>query len=421
MMKIKTILCSVSAALILNGCTTNQAQNESKSIDNELILRENSGINSQINIGEITKTTDIQSENSDKLNYSEQKGIWLSYIDLNELFYQKSRKEFTEGFEKVCHNCKSIGVNTLYIHVRAFGDAFYDSKLFQKTKTFGDIDYDPFEIMVETAHKNKLSVHAWINPLRCETASEIEKADSSFQISKWYSSNSDILKYNPTDEHYWLDPSYNEVVELICGGVKEIIDNYDVDGIHFDDYFYPTTDECFDEKAFSLSGESDLKEWRTHNIDKLVKAVYETIKSCDKNILFGISPQGNIQNNYEYMYADVGKWCSESGYIDYILPQIYFGFENSVLPFESCADEWSRLVTNERVQLITGLAAYKIYSDDEFIAKTDILSLQISSIRQLENYGGYAFYNYISLFPSDSGKAQAANRQIDSIKKTGGI
>ena len=408
---------AAAIALALCGCT---AVSGNEYIDNDLILKDNSGIPSQIELRQKPVKVLEKTAQSEKLNYSEQKAMWMSYIDLNELFYQKSEDEFVKGFEEVCHNCKSIGVNTLYVHVRAFGDAFYNSKLFQKTKTLGNTDYDPLAIMTDIAHNNGLSVHAWINPLRCESSAELEKADSTLQITKWYNEQSDRLKYIESDEHYWLDPAYNDVRDLICDGIAEIIENYDIDGIHFDDYFYPTTDESFDEVAFSQSGEGNLKCWRTENINKLVKSVYKTVKDHNKNIVFGISPQGNISNNYDYMYADVGKWCSESGYIDYIAPQIYFGFENSVLPFESCADEWSALVTNDEIKLVIGLAAYKIYSDDEFMQKSDILSLQINSIKQLDNYGGYAYYNYISLFPADSDKAEAAGKQLDNIKKTGG-
>lgn len=416
-MKLKRQALMLSLALMLSGCAVSS---ESEPKSNELILKDNSGIISQLKISSIKQKDKQDSEPSHKLNYSEQKAMWLSYIDLGELFYQKSEEEFTEGFEEVCRRCRSIGINTLYIHCRAFGDAFYNSKLFQKTKTLGDTDYDPLEIMVKTAHDNTLSVHAWINPLRCESAEYLEAADDSLTITKWYKSGDDKLKYISTDDHYWLDPAYKDVRELICGGVSEIIENYDIDGIHFDDYFYPTTDLSFDEKAFSASDDTDLKHWRTENINALVADVYNTVKNCDKDVLFGISPQGNIQNNYEYMYADVGKWCSEPGFIDYIAPQIYFGFENSVLPFESCADDWNTLVTSDSVSLVIGLAAYKIYSDDEYINKTDILSLQISRAKELSHYSGYAFYNYISLFPADSDKAQTADKHLQGIKKTGG-
>lgn len=411
-MRIKALLC-VALALVLTGCSNAYSCKKDHS---NIILKDNSGIRSQIQQTDDNKTK-IDKAIENKLNYKEQKAIWLSYIDLSELFYENTEQEFITSFEMVCDNCKSLGVNTLYIHCRAFGDAFYRSKLFQKTKTFGKISYDPLKLMIVIAHNNDLSVHAWINPLRCETAEQLDNVDTSLQITKWYRSGDDRIKYISADNHYWLDPAYEDVRKLICDGVSEIIKGYDVDGIHFDDYFYPTTDEGFDKQAFIISGEKDLVKWRTENINKLVREVYTTVKSIDSSVLFGISPQGNIDNNYSYMYADVGKWCSEEGYIDYIAPQIYFGFENSVLPFESCAAQWNALIKNKSISLVIGLAAYKIYSDEEYINNTDILLMQINSIKDLDNYSGYAFYNYISLFPIDSEKAETASVQIEGIKK----
>ena len=418
-MKIKRQACLLLALML---CSCSGSISADKEISNELILKDNSGIASQLSTQNqqdpITKNKEIPAPK--KLNYSEQKGMWLSYIDLNELLYQKTEEEFKSKFDEICKNCTAIDVNTLYIHCRAFGDAFYNSKLYQKTKTFGNTYYDPLKLMTDIAHKHKLSVHAWLNPLRCETAQYLDTADESLTITKWYKTGDDRLKYIAADDHYWLDPAYDDVLQLICDGVGEIIDNYDIDGIHFDDYFYPTTDSSFDSVMFSLSNENDLKKWRTDNINKLVSEVYKTVKEHNSEVEFGISPQGNIQNNYEYMYADVGKWCSEKGYIDYIVPQIYFGFENSILPYDTCKDEWSSLIKNKSVRLIIGLAAYKIYSDDEFIQKADILSAQITHAKSLENYSGYAFYNYISLFPTDAQKAQKASAQLDNIKKKDG-
>ena len=125
----------------------------------------------------------------------------------------------------------------------------------------------------------------------------------------------------------------DEVRQLIAEGAAELAENYDIDGLHFDDYFYPTTAEDFDAQCFSAQTEfDDLAKWRLNNISLMVGEIYSAVKAVDKDILVGVSPQGNMENNYEYMYADVKKWCSEEGYIDYICPQIYFGYENSVKP-----------------------------------------------------------------------------------------
>lgn len=131
-------------------------------------------------------------------------------------------------------------------------------------------------------------------------------------------------------------------------------------------YFYPTQEESFDTAAFKESGNSDLKQWRTENIDNLVKGVYNTIKNVNPNIIFGISPQGNIDSDCNVLYADVKKWCSEEGYCDYIVPQIYYGFENESLPFENTVNEWLKLNTCDNVKLIIGICTYKIGKEDKW-------------------------------------------------------
>ena len=184
---------------------------------------------------------------------------------------------------------------------------------------------------------------------------------------------------------YYLDPSYNEVRDLICSCAEEIINNYNVDGIHIDDYFYPTTYESFDDVEFNQSGENDLSEWRTNNCTAFVKALYDTVKNCGNDVVFGISPQGNINADYESQYADVRLWGSQRGYCDYIVPQIYFGFNNEICPFAETLAEWESITADSGVSLIVGLAEYKLnkidewageYGESEWLENPDIIREQ---------------------------------------------
>src|SRR5699024_1940674 len=116
-------------------------------------------------------------------------------------------------------------------------------------------------------------------------------------------------------EGLYFDPSSETVRQLIVDGVTEIVTNYEVDGIHFDDYFYPTTEASFDEAEYAASGSSlSLEDWRRDNVNQLVKAVYDAIKSEKPEVRFGISPQGNMDNNYNGQYSDVALWLSTPGY-----------------------------------------------------------------------------------------------------------
>lgn len=134
----------------------------------------------------------------------------------------------------------------------------------------------------------------------------------------------------------YYNPGSEEARQLIVDGVKEIVANYNVDGIHFDDYFYPTTDASFDSGTYAAyqnsGGTLSLADWRRENVNILVRQTYAAIKSINPSVKFGISPQGNMSNNYNVQYSDVAKWISTSGYVDYICPQVYFGFQNQHQP-----------------------------------------------------------------------------------------
>ena len=360
------------------------------------------------------------------LNYDEQKSIWLSYIDLAPMLSGKNRNEFENAFSEACNNIKNIGCNTLYVHVRSFGDAYYISDYFPWSKGItgavgNEPSFDPLEIMVNIAHNKGLSFHAWINPLRCETESNMKQYPESCILKKWFSDSGNYGEYLvkvDNDDHYWLNPAVDEVRELICCGVEELCENYKIDGIHIDDYFYPTTESYFDSETYIQAGASmTLSDWRLDNCSKMVKEIHDTIKKVNKNILFGVSPQGNIENNYSYMYADVKKWCSTDGYIDYIVPQIYFGYENTAKPFEKTAEEWNEIAESGNAKLVIGLAPYKISDDSEFTDNIGIIASQIKTSEKLKCYSGIALYNYINIFCTQDSLSERLDKEITEITK----
>lgn len=342
------------------------------------------------------------------LNYSTVKAVWFAYLDIDTMLAGATEAEFTESISEAFEYVASLGFNTVYVHVRAFGDAYYYSDYYAFTSaysgTVGDKpSYDPLEIMISEAHKLGLSFHAWVNPMRTATKKNFEAMSSSYTLKQWYSSsstNGTYLVYDSDTGYYWLSPAYSAVRELICAGIAEIVSNYDVDGIHIDDYFYPTTDESFDKLAFSVSRSSDLAQWRRDTVSQLVKEIYSTVKGCNSSVLFGVSPQGNLDNNLNKLYADVELWCSTTGYIDYIVPQIYYGYSGS-LPFDTTAVQWENLVTSSSVKLICGIAAYKVGTTTEW-SSGSMLSKQTDYISTLSGYSGCAYYRYSSLVASSS-------------------
>ena len=359
------------------------------------------------------------------VNYNEIKGVWISYIELSSVLTGKSKSEFTAAIKKMYQNCVDMGLNTVFVHARSHGDAYYKSDLYPWSKyvtgAIGNTpDYDPFAVMVEQAHAYGLSIHAWINPLRLCSDSDIASVSTKYAVGGWYQNASTRGKYMVKVGNYWyLNPAYEEVTDLIAAGAAEIVAKYNVDGLHIDDYFYPTTDASFDESAFSTSGYSSLSSFRLSNCDRMVRSLYSAVKGANSTAWFGVSTQGNIDNNYNYMYADVKKWCSNSGYVDYMAPQIYYGFKNSALSFTYNLSQWQSMVSGTNIKLIPGLAVYKVGNYDqwagtgsgEWQTDTEILKRQILAAREVANYGGVVFYSYNYLFePTENQSAITAEK-----------
>lgn len=366
------------------------------------------------------------------LNFDEQKGFWITYLEYASILRGKSERSFKNSVSEYFDNISTLGFNTVYVQVRAFGDAYYDSELYPSGEQFdGTIgtanSFDALQVMIDCAHERGLSIHAWVNPMRLMTTSQLEKIDSCYPIKKWYDSGSCNGKYIvKSDGRWYLNPAYDEVTDLISAGITEIVSQYKVDGIQIDDYFYPTSDKSFDMEAYSENGNGmSLSEWRISNVNKMVKKLCKAVHSANSTAVFGISPQGSVDNNYSQLYADVRTWCSESGYCDYILPQVYFGFDSAALPFADVAAQWNSMVKNDGVQLVIGLAAYKIGAEDswagggkrEWINNSDIISRQMALAKTMKNYGGVAIYRYDSLFNPESAVSAQVSKELENIEK----
>lgn len=352
------------------------------------------------------------------LNFDAQKGVWISYLE-GVLGSPKSKDQFRSQISAMYSNVKSLGINTVYVQVRSHGDAYYPSNYYpwsiRCSSSRSDPGYNPLEIMIEEAHNAGLSFHAWINPYRLETSANMQSLstnpnDNSI-IKQWYNDPSKKGKYLVAyqeapgkQEFYYLNPAYPEVRSLIADGIKEIVRNYRVDGVHIDDYFYPShAPDSFDNSAFSSSGASDRGAWRRSNIDASVREMYQAVKSINSRTLFGISPAGNVSNCVYALYADLPKWLSTTGYMDYVVPQIYWSFDHKTAPYVAKCNEWSALVKNKNIKLVIGLSPYKllnpIYSD--YFTDPYTISKQINHAKTLSNYGGVAFFRYDHLFWSN--------------------
>lgn len=397
----KIIICIMSFILLFCGCTQAVADNSSK---------------------------------DEPVNAVYVKAAWITYFELEKLTANSNtEKDFEKAVKSAFKGIKSNGLNTVTVQVRPCADAFYKSDYFPVSKyCFGvqgcELKYDPLAVMVSVAHNLGLRIEAWINPYRVSQSAEIDELSDNNIAKQWY--NSDDKKTNIyIDDKIYFNPASQEVKELIVNGVKEIVSNYAVDAIHFDDYFYPSTKEDIDKSDYEAyvksGGDMKLADWRRENVSDMVKSVYSAIKEINSAVEFGISPQSKISADYNNLYADVERWATEEGFLDYICPQIYFGFYNETQPFTKTAKDWAELVTS--CKLYVGLALYKSgqedkfasadkdYAINEFKENHDIISRQISYLKQLENVGGFYIFSYSYLTDKENASVAEEVKNIKSV------
>ncbi len=362
-------------------------------------------------VSTIDETDNSTKDEAKKTEFEEMRGVWISYIELSmEKESDKSEEAFRKKFDKIAENSKGYGLNTLIVQVRPYGDALYKSEYYPwshiLTGTQGkNPGYDPLKIMCEISRKYGMQIHAWVNPYRItlnETPGELSD-DNPYVKNK----NLGLT----TDSGIILDPSNKKARELITKGVVEIVKNYDIDGIQFDDYFYPEDIADCDSKSYesyiSEVGEKNsmnLDNWRFANVNMLICETYRAIHSESNYVVFGISPQGNIDNNKK-LYADVKSWCNCRGFVDYICPQIYFSTENPALTFENALESWSTLDYDENVKLYVGLAGYKAGTDDDegtWAESDSILADEYRILKSNEKAEGFMIYSYNSIISDDS-------------------
>ena len=333
-------------------------------------------------------------------------GVWIPYLSLISDY---SEEGFKQNFmDKLCAAAE-IHATAIFVHVRPFGDSLYPSEYEPwshiLTGTQGeDPGFDPLAYMLEQTHALGMEFHAWVNPLRISTGLTPGKlsGENFYEKNKelnphFFMEYKDVVYYNPASA---------EIRERIADAAAEIAEKYAVDGIHFDDYFYPTDDASLDAisyEAYKDSSENPLTllEWRKANINSLISSVYQKIKRKNTNVIFGISPQGNIENDLK-MGADVYTWCAQKGYLDYICPQLYYPLDSESLQFEEALIEWRSIMENTGAKMYTGLAVYKLGSDMDSGAwkEDEVIEKQIALCFSYD-ISGISFYAVDTLQEND--------------------
>lgn len=357
-------------------------------------------------------------------NFEEDRYVFISYIDYS---YLKGKDEniLKEEINKMVLNIKENNFNGIILQVRAFSDAIYYSKIFSPSLHIVNNENDKLKLdmldyFIKLSHENNIKLIAWINPYRIRSNNDISSISGNNIVNKYLNTSSVEIKNG-----IYFNPAKDEVLDLIIKGVLEIVKNYDVDGILYDDYFYPS--KTCDLKDYELyktqGGTNSLEDFRRDNINKLIRKTYEKIKEVNSDVLFGISPSGNMNNNYNAEYLDI-NYLIENKIVDFIMPQIYYGFDNTNLPFVNSVNSWSNLVKDTNIKFYVALALYKSGLEDkyaktginEWINNNDIISKQIIVSRNTYNYEGFSIFRYDYLFNSKKDNKQLLD-EVFYVKK----
>ena len=356
------------------------------------------------------------------------RGVWVATV--NNIDWPSkaglSSKDQQKEFERLVNYCKNLGINAMIVQIRASADAFYYSKYEpwshwltgqqgKEPTTF----YDPLNFMIETCHKNNIEFHAWINPFRSVQSSRIGLSENHIFNKKpeWH------FQYNGMQI---LNPGLPEVRDYLCMIIEDIVRRYDVDAIHFDDYFYPypvKQESISDIETFEKynSKKLTLADWRRENINIFIKKVSATITQTKPEVKFGISPPGIWRNEYkdpegtktkglssfDDIFADSRLWIKHS-WVDYIIPQIYWNISHKIADYKTITEWWGKNSFN--TQIYIGHAAYKMNNENIKAWKDGReIDRQIANNRKYKNISGSAFFSISSLM--DNAKSFA-----DSIK-----
>ena len=353
----------------------------------------------------------------------EWRAVWVSYLEFAEMDFS-SEAAFRADAAALMDNCLSLGLNTVIAQVRPFGDALYRSSLFPWSHLCTGVQgqdpgFDPLDVLLTEAHARGLSLEAWVNPYRLRSSASMPPAIA----------ENSLLNTHPewvctVNEGAYLNPAIPEAADYVVQGVAELVQNYAVDGIHFDDYFYPTTDESIDAAQFAASGAGNLAAWRRENVTALVRAVHDTVKAADPTLRFGISPQGNPDNDLDQQYSDVTGWLASGGgdaVVDYLCPQVYWGRGFALhngstrFAFENIVPAWLAYPRAADVALYFGLGAYRVGVGDGGSNENSLsgwstgraLADQVAFLRE-QGAGGWALYRYGSLFGPEQTSLAAA-------------
>ncbi len=389
---------------------------------------------------------------------SEVRGVWIASV--YNIDYPSSAglsaNKLASELDSIVENVKSMGLNTIYFQVRPSGDALYKSDIFPVSAYLSgergkkaDGGFDPLEYLLKAAHAEGIRVHAWVNPLRVTVGSASAPKTDVKDLPE-----NDPVRKDPSlaiayaDGRLYLDAGNPKARELVAAGCREIVEKYAVDGIIFDDYFYPSpvyvTENgknvlaSFNDAAsyFRYSNGAPLDDWRRENVNKMMELCYKEIKEARQSCLFGVAPFGIWRNDngknggsdtagnesYSSIYCDTLAFI-EGGYVDYVAPQIYWSFDTAVARYDVLVRWWNAQVANTGVDLLISHGAHRY---DTLESPEGELARQIQFARSVLAFRGSIHYGYSVLKNNVKGAADelksvyGKNRAFSAPSDNGG-
>jgi uncharacterized lipoprotein YddW (UPF0748 family) len=358
----------------------------------------------------------------------EMRAVWIATA--KRIDYPKSldSKKQRDEFVKLLDIYKKIGINAIFFQVRPAADAFFASKyepwsewLTGKQGQAPNPYYDPLEFMVQECHKRNMEFHAWFNPFRA--VATISRAD----VAHNHISNTKPNWVFTYDINKYFNPGIPEVRDYVIKVISDVVQRYDIDGVHFDDYFYPYPVRGANKKIIPLpdnntflqynTGFNNIEDWRRDNMSRFIKEMNISIKKIKPTMKFGISPSGIYRNkgvgkeigsntrgfeHYNYLYADVLKWLQEK-WIDYVSPQIYWYIGHRAADYKTLVEWWSKHTYGRHLYIGHGIYMAKANAPDSHWRNPSELPDQVRMNRANPKVLGSIFYKGATFYRNPLG------------------
>lgn len=404
-----------------------------------------------------TSAANVKAETNIVHNKHEFRGVWVATVASIDIGYHITEDQYKEEFIKILDTVQEFNFNAIIFQVRPTNDAFYPSSLNPWSRYLTGIEgkspgWDPLAWMVQESHKRGIEFHAWLNPYRISLEKVADNYDTKEDILNSLT-DKNFAKKHPEyvleggDGRLILNPGEPAVKQFIKDTIEEIVTKYDVDAIHFDDYFYPYSgikNSGDNETYLTYKNEDEsLANWRRRNVDEVIQGISELIHTYDSEnnqaVQFGISPFGVWKNkssdplgsdtraseSYNMQYADTRKWVKEE-WLDYIAPQLYWEIGHNLADYETLSSWWADVVHGTKVNLYTGNAIYRYGSKNsdgslnEAWNKYDELPKQLLMNNEHEEINGSIFFSYKHLRSASSsalitGRTYIQKRMWDTV------